>query len=157
MHDLGEYVHNNSEKLYDEYSKYWMLTQIIALNNKNEKVYEAKCLVGENGNYADLRLKRNNIIRSISMDDTTNTIISDSVAYKGGIYYSEKVAQNPYTIEGLDNKYFEEKINFVNLLDSSKLPVDNYPGHEDILYFLAANSLFQNELNDKKMSKKIKK
>ena len=157
VHNLGEYVHSNTDELYNDNSKYWMLTQIIALNNKKEKVYEVKSLVGESGNYVDLRLKKDNVTRSITMDDDTNTIISDAVAYKGGVYYSEKVTQNPYTIKGLDNKYFEENINFVNLLDNSKFPIDNYPGHDDILYFLAANNLFQNELSDKNMSKKIKK
>lgn len=155
--NLGEYVNGNKKELYKEDSSYWALTQIIALNSDKEKVYESRSLVGESGNYIDLRLKKGEIIRSITLDDSTNTIISDSIAYKSAVYYSEEILQNPYVIKGFDNAYFEKNINFVNLLDNSKLSINEYPNHVDILYFLAANNLFQSELNSKKeVSKKVK-
>lgn len=155
--NVGEFITNNKKELYKEEAPYWALTQIIALNSDKEKVYESKSLVGESGNYIDLRLKKGDVVRSISLDDDTNTIISDSIAYKSAIYYSDEILQNPYTLKGLDNAYFEKSINFVNLLDNSKLSTNEYPNHIDILYFLAANNLFQSELNSKKeVSKKVK-
>lgn len=149
--NLADYV--NNKELYKENAPYWALTHIIALNTNKEKVYESNGIVGESGNYIDLRLKKGDTTRSISLDDSTNTIISDSIAYKNSVYYSEEILQNPYTITGFDSAYFEKNINFVSLLDNSKLPTDEYPNHIDVLYFLAANNLFKSEEKSFKKSK----
>ena len=141
--DMGEYVGVKNREWYEKPTPYWMLMYYEELSSNNQKRFSVKAINDNDGNYMQLALEQDGIVRKIKLQN--NKVLSDIVydninakylfAQKYVGYDNEDQSKEMIDLED----YLSTNVEYVS---NNGKTIKTYPKNEKVIDFVTANENF---------------
>lgn len=154
--DMGEYVGLKNREWYEKPTPYWMLMYYEELSSNNQKRFSVKAINDTDGNYMQLALEQDGIVRKIKLQN--NKVLSDIVYDNINAKYLFAQKYVGYDNEDRSKEMIDLKDYLstnVEYISSNGKTIKTYPKNEKVIDFITANENFIRKNKVKQLNRAI--